>query len=412
MHDSQSLGWRVLVALTVIVASLVLVASGLIFGVEVHTSPEQDRASERTTTETTTAAPEPVPGAGPTATGNAEVDEAMTELARFVEQERGLAFQRPVDVELLDEQAFEQRLLEAEQKDADDLRTAAEALQALGFVDSVDEILRGQHDLLVAGVLGFYDPETDELVVRGTALTPMTRQTVAHELTHALDDQWFELGSPEFDESEDEVSFGVAALAEGNARRVDRAYDSSLNGAERQQLRQEQLGISPPAPSIPPVLFELIRAPYDFGEPLVGELLRHGGQAELDEAFRSPPRTSEQVLDPAKLIADEQAVPVDTPPGDGAVRDQGTFGELMWRLVLDRSLGRGRVNRATTGWGGDRYVVWQQGGEFCIRVDVAGDTPDDLTELGDALREAIRRDLPAAQLDRSQPDRLRLTSCN
>jgi hypothetical protein len=266
-------------------------------------------------------------------------------------------------------------------------------------------------ELYSTGVLGFYDPETDELVVRGSDLGPSTRQTIAHELTHALDDQWFDLANPDYEQNDDEVGFGIAALAEGNARRVDGAYASELDAEERKQLRQEeqQAGSGPPA--VPPVLIELIRAPYAFGEELVQAILDRGEQSALDDAFRQPPRTSEQVIDVDKWFAREPATSVAAPPADGPVSDEGMFGELALRLLLEQSLGRGRVNRAAGGWGGDRYVVWPQGDAFCLRVDLAGDTPSDVSEMEDALKDTAK-DLPAATVEQVSPGLVRFTSCN
>ena len=143
--------------------------------------------------------------------------------------------------------------------------------------------------------------------------------------------------------------------------------------------------------SVPPVLVELITAPYDYGEPLVRALLKQGDQPALDAAFQTPPRTSEQVIDTEKLFAGEGAIAVTAPPADGAVLDEGMFGELVLRLVLEQVLGQGRVTRAATGWGGDHYVVWQQGDDYCLRVDFAADTPDDLTELQRVTHRHRRR---------------------
>lgn len=411
-QDRSDVWLRVLLAVMVAVLAFTLVATSLIFGLDVNSELVGERDGPRSSAPTTAPGPEPVAGAGPTATGHAETDAVLTEIARFVETERGLAFQLPVTVEVFDDAAFQDRLFATVAKDADDLQTDAQGLQALGFVSSVGEVERGMRALLGAGVLGFYDPETDELVVRGDGFGPMTRQTIAHELTHALDDQWFDLGNPVYDENNDEMGFGISALAEGNARRVDGAYEGQLSADDRRRLREEASSLSPPTEAIPPVLIELIRAPYDLGEPLVEALLQRGDQAELDEAFRAPPHTSEQVIDPERFFANEPAVPVGAPEADGVVLDEGMFGELMLRLLLEQGLGRGRVNRATTGWGGDRYVVWPQGDGFCLRVDIAADTPADLDEIDDALREVIKRDRPNAQIDRPQPDRVRFTSCN
>lgn len=409
--DRSNLWIRVLVAVVVVFVAFTLVAASLIIGVDPKN--EQVSAGERNSRTTTTEpGPEPVEGAGPAPTGDPETDAMLDDIARFVETTRGLAFQQPVTVEVLGDQEFEARLFATLESDLDDLRIEAQVLQALAFVDDVAAVEQGMRALLAAGVLGFYDPETDELVVRGNDFGPLTRQTIAHELVHALDDQWFDLAKPEYDESDDEVGFGVTALAEGNARRIDSRYAARMSKEDRTRLAEEEADI--PAPNfsiIPPILLELIAAPYDLGETLVDEILERGDQQALDDRFRAPPRTSEQVIDPEKLFAGEQAAAVAAPPADGTVTDQGTFGELMMRLLLERSMRGGRANRAAGGWGGDRYVVWQQGGDYCVRIDLAMDTPNDVDELEDALRDLVE-DLPAARVELPQPDRVRLTSCN
>ena len=97
-------------------------------------------------------------------------------------------------------------------------------LEGLGLVEPDADLVESMRSLLGVGVVGFYDPETDELVVRGAALTPYVRTTIAHELIHALDDQHLDLDRPEYDEADDEVGFGFSSVVEGNARRIEDAY--------------------------------------------------------------------------------------------------------------------------------------------------------------------------------------------
>ncbi len=380
--EKESDTWiRVLVGAMVVLVAVILLAASIVVGVDSRTAIES-RSSDQASAPATEPRPD---GAGPTPTGDADVDRQLSDIATFVEEKRGLTFQKPVTVEVLADGPFQDRLFASTDKDHDDLTKQAQALQALGFVDDVSQVEQGERALLAVGVLGFYDPDSKELVVRGGSFTPMTRQTIAHELTHALDDQWFDIGNAAYDEHDDELGFGISALAEGNARRVDEAYALHLSGADKATLKQEQAAVGPPPASVPPVLVSLITAPYDYGEPLVRALLKQGDQPALDDAFKSPPRTSEQVIDVDKLFAAEGAIPVDAPPADGVVLDQGMFGELMLRLVVSQTLGQARARRASAGWGGDHYVVWQQGAEYCLRADFAADSPDDLKEMNNAL---------------------------
>ena len=281
--DNGSDTWiRVLVGGMVVFVAVILLATAVVVGVDSQSALEPQRP-DRVDASASDPRPE---GAGPTPTGDADVDSQLASIASFVERERWLHLSEAVTVEVLADAPFQDRLFVAEDKDRDDLTKQAQALQALGFVDSVSQVEQGQRALLEAGVLGFYDPESDELVVRGGPMTPMTRQTIAHELTHAVDDQWFDLDNAAYDENDDELGFGITAvLAEGNARRVDEAYAAKLDDNDKDTLQDEESQVSPPPASVPPILVSLITAPYDYGEPMVRALLRNGGQTRLDDAF-------------------------------------------------------------------------------------------------------------------------------
>lgn len=368
--------------------------------------------SPTTRRSTTTTGPPPVVDGDVVPTGRPELDAALAGLAAFVERERGLEFREPVLVELLDDDAFEARLLEDFEEDAEELADDAEELIALGFVDRGTDLAAELRTLLGVGVLGFYDPETDELVVRGAELTPYTRQTVVHELTHALDDQWFDLDRPEYDDRTDEVSFGFTVVVEGSATRVESAYEASLTPDERAALRREETAFALDADvsGIPLILLQLISAPYELGEDFVDEVVATGGDEALAEALTEPPVTSEQVIEFDAYEAREPARPVAPPPVEGEQIGEGVFGQVMLEFLLDPVLGMGRSAQVAEGWAGDWYVLWRAGDRSCVRIDLAGETDPALAEVEEALR-AWARTVPDARIERPAPDLVRLTSC-
>lgn len=389
---------RAWVLATVIVAVLVASSVTVVAGRWLWRRATFDRiatsvtTSTSTTTPTTTSTPTPTPtsdrqrGAG--GTGDPEVDRILTEISLFVERERGLEFKGPVDVEVADDTTFEERLLADFDDDADEIERTAGQLRALGLMAPGVDLHAELRNLLSVGVLGFYDPVTAELVVRGTDLTPYTRQTIAHELTHALDDQWFDLDRPDLDEATDESGFGFSALVEGNARRVENAYTNSLSAIERRELRREESMFiaGTDLSGIPVVLIEMITAPYEYGERLVARILADQGEQGIDRSYGAPPTTSEQVIHPDKYLEGEQAVPVATPPADGAVVEEGTLGEMVLEMVLSTVLDPIEARRAAEGWGGDRYVTWVTADRrTCMRYDIVMDTKPDLDELVDAV---------------------------
>ncbi|NNE72188.1 MAG: hypothetical protein HKN26_00825 [Acidimicrobiales bacterium] len=356
-------------------------------------------------------APTPVEPTVPPAT-DAEFEAVVDDIVAFVEAERGLVFmERPV-VLALDAAEFLERFNALVREDAEEYAEEYEnysgIYHALGLLAPDVDLIEAQEALGSGGVLGYYDSDTKELVVRGAETTPLVRSTIAHELTHALDDQYFVLDRPEYDDADDEIGFGFRALVEGNARRIDAAYEAQFTPAERAELIAEQnrlsLGLDFSVVSFE--YLELVLAPYEDGQRLVNDLLRDGQQA-LDDAFLDPFRTSEQVLDPDRRT--EPRLEVAPPPADGEIAEDGVVGQLVIDIMLTAEIGSTQANQAAEGWGGDWFVSWDEGGVTCVRVDVAGDTATDTDELEGAFTQwATRR--PDATVERFA-ELVRVTTC-
>jgi hypothetical protein len=327
----------------------------------------------------------------------AELRAAVDEISAVVQAERGLTFTEPVDVELAGEGEFQRRLLDDFDEGVDDLRNTEVLLKAFGLVEADVDLVEAMRTLLGAGVVGFYDPETDELVVRGTALTPYVRTTIAHELTHALDDQRFDLDRPEYDDADDEIDFGFSAVVEGNARRVEDAYRAGLSDEEQLDAAAEELSLGGGLDlgDVPLVLVDLISAPYGLGHDFVVQLIDDGGQEALDAAFDAPPRTSEQVIDPASYEAGEGAIEVPAPAVTGQVVDQGVAGQFLIQVVLADGLDEERARAAATGWGGDSVVAWRDGQRPCATLAAVGDDPGETAELRGAFEDWAAEGGPA-----------------
>lgn len=328
-------------------------------------------------------APDTVPGpdAGP-------LESALPALLRFVQGARGLPFTTPVKVTLLGDEAFRARLKADEAEDQQDqkeeLRTTQRVLEGLGLLDNGVDLEKEVESFYGDAVAGFYDPKEDDLVVRGEKLTVSVRTTLVHELTHALQDQHFDIEREELDDRDDEASTGFTGLVEGDASRIERAYLDSLPLREQKKAEREEMAAAGGLdPDVPPVLIQLVGFPYVVGPEFTSAVVEGGGQARLDAAFQNPPTTSEQLLHPQTFLDGQ---PVRTPPNptaDGEKIDEGVLGELGLLLVLQASGQDGR--RAAAGWGGDRYVAWKKGDQTCVRIAVEMDTPQDDAELREAL---------------------------
>ena len=327
-----------------------------------------------------------------TTTAPPSLSAVVLDIEQFVERERGLQFKDHVPVRLASESEFQQLLRTQLEGGRAALLEEQDVLRAIGLVPRDFDFLKEQQSLLSISAVGFYNPATKALAVRAADVTPFVREVIAHELTHALDDQWFDLNRPVLDSSDDESGFAFAALVEGNARRVENAYVASMSLTEQVQATTEQrslLAQHPELLDLPPVLLTLIDSRYSDGSLFVQDLLDTGGQSRLDAAFALPPTTSEHILDPTRYVEGEGPVAVPPPRPEVASSNSGVLGALLLREMLFDSIPSvAQVQRAITGWGGDAYTTWvDASGKTCLRDTFVGDTQGDTNELVGAITE-------------------------
>jgi hypothetical protein len=314
-----------------------------------------------------------------------DLDYFVLEAIEFVETTRGRSFVRNPVVLALTEADFVARVEDdfaAGFKDSpEDLEMLNAIYRSTGLISpqqSIDEVLQV---FGAAGIIGFYDPETDELVVRQIDdLSLLTKSTIVHELAHAFDDQHFNLDRPEYDDRTDEVPWTFRATAEGSANWVEAAWEATLTEAQRGRLFNEESTFGDPgafdAFELSYLMLEF--SVYELGEAFVEDLIETGGVDALDAALTEPPFTSEQVEEWEAFSIGEIGRLIDPPPADGNVQFEGAGGQ-----VLIRSLFRGNGIFLPFEWGGDQMTVWDDGGLSCFRWDIQSDTPAGL----DTLRE-------------------------
>src|SRR5205823_11061795 len=114
----------------------------------------------------------------------------------------------------LSDAAFRQRVIadQTANADKDELEKATKVLEALGLVPHGTDVSKAMESLVGDAVVGFYDPKTKDLVVRGAELTPYVREVIVHELTHAVQDQHFGIDRPQLDKADDERGTAFTSL--------------------------------------------------------------------------------------------------------------------------------------------------------------------------------------------------------
>ncbi len=347
-----------------------------------------------------------------------EWDPRVADLARFVEDERHLRFDNPVDVRFLSEAEYQDETSEDSgaltEQDKQDIANIEGEMRALGLIKNGVSLFDDQNALLSGGTAAFYDPDADEMVIRGTEITIGLQVTLVHELTHALQDQHFDLAR-EFDSDNRDVFF--QALGEGDATRIENAYIDSLSDAKAEQYFDEADALSDEATEaiedVSPALTQLFAAPYELGEPLVSIVVDTKGVGDLDALFRNPPASDEGLMNPFALLDDAKPVKVARPKAKSRekVTDGGDFGGLTWYLTLASFIDEKVALNATDGWGGDAFIGYRKNNRGCVRAHFVGDTPQDNHEMGAAL-EQWRRAFQSDAVSIAVTDkRVELDSC-
>lgn len=349
-------------------------------------------------------------------------DPRIDELARFVELARDLDFEHPVAARFLTEEEFREEVAADEggltDEEREELETYQGVFRALGLVEGDFDILEATNTLLGEGTLAFYDPEADEMVIRGTDTTVGVRVTIVHELTHALQDQHFDLTRLD---DEDLTSGEVAAfeaLVEGDAVRIENEYINTLDDEELSAYDDESTSefdmTEEAIADVPPILQAVFAAPYALGEGLLAVLDGEGGSDEIDDAFRNPPRSEEHLMDPWTFLDGDVPEEVPTPELDDGEEeiDTSDFGALSWFLVLAERIDPRVALVAVNGWGGDAMVAYEDDGRACVRIAFRGDDARDTDEMERAIEAWIAEIPPGVADARRSGAIVTLQSCD
>jgi hypothetical protein len=292
---------------------------------------------------------------------------AVDTIAHRVERLRDLRFKEiPKPLEVDPEQARREGLADLDRQYPAERRHADEEIyELLGLIDPGADLRELTGSLFEQGVAGYYDPRDGRLRVvtgAGTGTRVLKEMVLAHELTHALEDQRF--GIDLDSAANDDRTLAATALREGTAtalmyQYVQRTFSSEETLGGLLGAAFEDTG------DLPPFLEAQLVFPYIGGQAFVQDLLRRaGGRWELvNTAYElRPPASTEQILHPDAYFdadaPDAVRIRAGGVLGTGWTRTAaGTWGELQTRELLAQA--GGGAGEASEGWGGDRYELWR-----------------------------------------------------
>ena len=337
-----------------------------------------------------------------------ETQAASAAILGTVSQIRNLSVKRAVPSGLKS-RAEIAAMLSAELKEAaTDLEysDSSTLLRFLGLAPADFDLRREYSALLTRQVAGFYAPKARRFFLADWIPVAEQRAVIAHELTHALADQHFDLRkiTNRVGKNSDE-RLAIQSLIEGDATAVMLQFSLQERGIQT-DLASIEPSLSdilrePPADDdlakTPEILRETLLFPYQYGAGFVQRLLRAGSWSRVNACYSAPPVSTEQVLHPDKYFADESPKAVVLPDLSGVLgsgwrkADEDTSGEFGITLLLGRFVGRNEAVRAAAGWGGDRFAFYVSDSESrCTYVQLSTwDSEEDALEMYDAYSRRV-----------------------
>jgi hypothetical protein len=342
-----------------------------------------------------------VPGSRAEEPGDALLARALTiqettpdELRSLVETIGGVPFLAPVAIDYLSYEALSEYLRALVESDYPVAEASGDArmLAAFDLLEPGTDLRALRLRLLEQNVAGFYDerPEKRRLFVvsEERRLTALNQIILAHELRHAVQDQYaavHEILDPAVGDFDDR-RMALLALLEGDATLVMERF-------VRKRLESEGKGTLPdledmalPATALqqaPAVLRDLMELPYEIGLPFVRRIVDRGGWTAVTEAWCRPPDSTEQVLHPEKYWARERPEPPEVAyvPPKATLLKEGVLGEAFVRTLLG---GKAHAT-AASGWGGDAFRVWDVAGRTLLVWSARWDSEADAREFDAAF---------------------------
>ena len=362
----------------------------------------------------------PAPSSAPTATAPAATQpgsatpgssqgsaiDVYKAIRQAVESIRGLQPTADVDPVTIDEAQLRTNLTAEFDKEnpAEELTFSQDTLILLGLLPKGSSLRDLTLDFQGSQVAGYYSPDRKELFVvsRSGEIGPAEEVTYAHEFTHQLTDQRFDLSKLGEDAAnQSDRALAQLALIEGDAVSVQTTWTiDNLTPEEMGELLQASL--DPDAlealRNAPPYLRETALFPYQDGLSFVSGLIAGGGYDAIDAAYAAPPDSTEQVLHPQKYAQREAPVDVKLPRdlatkmGTGWTEaGQDTLGEFVLRLWLTQNrVPAATATAAAAGWGGDRLVLLRgPSAALSVGLVTMWDTEADAAEFASAAGTAI-----------------------
>ncbi len=319
-----------------------------------------------------------------------ELLESTAEIQNFVTRYRGLDFLQPVSKRIQTKQQTEQFLKQriSEEFSKEEINRAERLLKRLDLLPADYNYYTSMLELMTEQLAGMYDHKGKFLAIADWLPLEMQKPVLAHELTHALQDQHYGLDnylSP--DVTNDDNALALSSLVEGDASLVMFAYSMLPMGEKVTDIpdyvafMEQQSALMEAAlplySSAPRYIKQNLMFSYSYGTEFVKNFLLVHSWDDLKILYKNPPQTTEQIMHPEKffngpdLPQDAQFLAEQHYGSHETNENEVTsniLGEFTTYLLLREHLDEVTARKGAEGWDGDLVTLTEKSGENSLEI--------------------------------------------
>jgi len=368
--------------------------------------------------------------------GQPSVLETADAILHQMSEITGLPIKAPLKKRIISKSEVEKYLKENLHADytPEEMHGEEAALKAFGVVGPDFDLEKFLVSFYTEQAAGFYDPRRQTMFMADWVEPDQQKMVLAHELTHALQDQSFDLWKyMHAAREDDDATAARAALVEGYATLA--MLQSMLGSmpveklpsldALMEQVVNQQMAEFPVFSRAPFFLRFQMLFPYLQGMQFNLKGLQLGGWKRLNQSFARPPATTHQIFQP-DLYYDPAskegggATRVSTTPNDegrmafalpppsalGRLRglrqvEDNIMGALGYYALIGQLLSRQEAQRVAEPWVADRYRVYEgpAPGQFTLLARTKWASVEAASNFCSDYRTILEKRLPGAEED-------------
>jgi hypothetical protein len=319
-----------------------------------------------------------------------ELFHSVDEILDFDSKQTGLPIKREVKRKLTSRDEVVSYLTKhLDDEDTKRLRRSELVLKKFGLLPRDFDLQTFLVALLREEIAGYYDPKTRTVNLLEWVPIEEQEPVMAHELTHALQDQsvglekWMKKGDKDLGEmrkdptpadiENDEIDDAREAVIEGQAQAIMFQYAMAPTGRSIttspdlvDQMEEETLtGTSGTKVfnDAPIFMKESLTFPYSFGMQFIIQLMDKGGKEKaFAGVLRNPPHTTRQIMQPKTYLSGEKIDPMRVPDFKHDFKDYqkfdiGAMGEFDVSILIEQYAGKPAAKRLYPEWRGGYYYA-------------------------------------------------------